>query len=472
MRRRLSRPTDGQLAFAERRPQLAFAGLAAVGVLVLAPLLTRPPYPLLVPVAVFAVWAAWRSPAIPLALGGLPAIVDAIYGSDPLPKGGFTFLFSAWIFLGVGFLIMRGRHHTAVPALLSVPVLASCFLLALMILRLGASPDQTIGTQKVELYVADLLIFMFGAIFVGSRRADLDLFFKVTLGVAAVTSVLFLFKLVSGSAQQVFTGRLSISAQEYPIDLARTTADGLLIAVFYLLATERRSLRLRMALIAPVVAIAMISAGSRGPVVAFVVGLAALIALSAASPRARRRFAVLGAVFVLVALVVPLVVPSSSIGRALSAIVGGSGGLSGEGRSTLWAAATTAFSQHFVLGLGTGGFAALPAAISQAVIYPHNLFLEVASELGIIGLVALLLALGGLVARLAKVWRDGVGDDKLVASLLIALFLTALVNAMVSDAIYGNSEVWLWGGLAIGMGARMARERSLPRWSGASARAR
>ncbi len=472
MRRWLSRAADGQLAVAERRPQLAFAALAALGVLVLAPLLTRPPYPLLVPVALFAVWTAWRSPAIPLALGGLPAIVDAVYGSNPLPKGGFTFLFSAWIFLGVGFLVMRGRHRTAVPALMSVPVLAACFLLALMILRLGASPDQTVGTQKVELYVADVLIFMFGAIFVGSRRADLDLFFKVTLAVAAVTSLLFLIQLVTGAAQQVFNGRFSIAAQEYPIDLARTTADGLLIAVYYLLATERRSLRLRVALVTPLVAIAMIAAGSRGPVVAFVVGLAALLALSAASPRARRRFAVVGAVFVLVAIVVPLVVPSSSIGRALSAIVGGSSGLSGEGRNVLWSSAIAAFSQHFALGLGTGGFAALPAAISAAVIYPHNLFLEVASELGIIGLVALLLSLGGLVARLARVWRDAVGEDKLVASILIALFLTALVNACVSDAIYGNAEVWMWGGLAIGMAARMAQEAPLPRWRTASAPAR
>lgn len=468
MRARLTRVVSAQAAFVDRRPQLAFAGLAALGVLVLAPLLTRPPYPLLLPVALVAVFAAWKSPAIPLALGGLPSIVDAIYGSNPLPKGGFTFLFSVWIFLGIAFMIMRGRHRTAVPALLSIPVLASCFLLALMILRLGASLDPSYGTMKIELYVADVLVFMVAAIFVGSRHNDLDLFFKVTLTVAAVSALLFLFQLVSGAAQQVYSGRFSISAQEHPIDLARASADGLLIAIYYLLATERRSLRLRVALVTPALAITMVAAGSRGPTVAFVVGLAALLSLSAASPRARRRFAIVGAMFAVAAVLVPLVVPSSSIGRALSTIVGSASGLSSNGRSALWSTAIASFAQHFGLGLGTGGFAALQPAVTAGLIYPHNLFLEVASELGIIGLTALLVIVGGLVARLAMLWRSTVDEEKLVATILIALFLTAVTNACISEAIYGNAEVWIWGGLAVGMAARTIKTPS-PRWRSASA---
>src|SRR5205823_2274827 len=106
---------------------------------------------------------------IPLALGGVPPLVDAVAGTNPLPKGGFTLLFSVWILLGIVLAAMRGRARTATGALLSAPVLASCFLLALMLLRLAPSPGEAFGSTKVQLYVPDVLIFFFGAILVGSR---------------------------------------------------------------------------------------------------------------------------------------------------------------------------------------------------------------------------------------------------------------------------------------------------------------
>jgi O-antigen ligase len=471
MRVQLSRPAMRPGTLAARRPQLTFWALAAVGVVVLGPLVTRPTYALLLPLALIAVWLAWRSPAIPLALGGIPPLVDAIAGTDPFPKGGFTLLFSAWIALGVGFVIMRGTHHIAVRALFSIPVLASCFLLGWMVFRLGSSPDQAYGSMKVQLYAADVLIFFVASIFVGSRRADLQLFFLVLLGLTAISSLVFVVQLVGGAAQDVISGRFSLATQEYPIDLGRASADGLLVAIYFLLSAYRRSLRGPVALAIPVVAIAMIAAGSRGPVVAFVVGLAALLALSATSHRARRRFALVGVVFALVAIVVPLVVPSTSIGRALSTIVGSASGLSSNGRSDLWSIAIASFSQHFALGLGTGGFASLPSSVSAGILYPHNLFLEAASELGIIGLVAILVIVVGLVVRLAGLWRSTLDEDRLVATVLIALFLTALTNACFSEAIYGNAEIWMWGGLAIGMGAQMTQGIPAPRLRSASIRA-
>src|SRR5271165_2055339 len=83
--------------FKERHPQLLLALCACCGVILLIPFLTRPTVALELVVGAIGVWIAWRTPAIPLALGGLPTLIDAVYGSDPLPKGGFTFVFSVWI---------------------------------------------------------------------------------------------------------------------------------------------------------------------------------------------------------------------------------------------------------------------------------------------------------------------------------------------------------------------------------------
>jgi hypothetical protein len=47
--------------------------------------------------------------------------------------------------------------------------------------------------------------------------------------------------------------------------------------------------------------------------------------------------------------------------------------------------------------------------------------------------------------------------------LLISLFVSAVVNALFSGAIQDNVDVWLWGGLGVGMYARYATARSARR---------
>ena len=430
-----------------------FAGIAGIFALALLPVLRSPLLVFELVAALIGALIAWKSLVIPLALGGVPPLVDAIAGSDPLPKGGFTFLFSVWIALALAFAIMRGRQAVAIRALLCVSVLASCFLLGMLLLRLSISPDEAYGSTKVQLYVADVLIFMFAAVFVGARGADLRLFFVVLLAVTSAGAILFLFNLVAGYAHPSVGGRFALSTQEYPIELGRDSADGLLIAIYSVLATTRRSARVWAIAVSPALAVAMIAAGSRGPVLAFVFGLTALLALTAVNPRARRRLGFVAAAFLIATIVVPLVVPGSALGRAFSTIIGSASGLSSNGRSQLWSVAIAAFSQHTLLGLGTGGFAAL----NTGLLYPHNILLEVASELGVFGAAAMVAILLGFANSLVNCWRSGTGPDRLMASLLISLFLTALVNACFSDPIQGNGEVWLWGGLAIGMSARLAR---------------
>jgi O-antigen ligase len=443
-------------SIANRYPQLTLATAALAGVFVLAPALTNPLYPFALLAVLIATWIAWRSLVIPLAVGGVPPLVDAIVGHDPLPSGAFTFIFSVWIVMAIGFAILRGREGVAIRTLLCVPVLASCFLLGLMLLRVGTSPDEVYGSTKLQLYIADVLIFLFAAVFVGARGATLRRFFMVTLAITSAGALLFLFNLVSGGAHATVGGRFSLAAQEYPIELGRDSGDGLLVAVYAILAATSTRARNWGLAVTPVLAVALIAAGSRGPVVAFVFGLLALVALSATSRRARRRLALVAVAGLAATIVVPLVVPGSALGRALSVIIGSASGLSSNGRSQLWSVAIASFSAHPLLGLGWGGFGTLVPG--QGIVYPHNILLEVGTELGLVGAVALVSIVLGFIVRLARLWRSTVGQDQLAAALLIALFLTALINACFSGAIQDNREVWLWGGLALGMSGRIAAQ--------------
>jgi O-antigen ligase len=408
--------------------------------------------------ALVALAVAWESVAFPLGLAVLPVVLEAVLGSNPLPKGGTTFLFAAWIGLSIALAAMRRDESVAIRTLTSLPVAMAFLLLALMLLRLGPSPAQPWGSQKLQLYVADNLVFLIGAVFVGTHARARRLFLLVAFAGLSIGALYVVVQLLTGGGSQAITGRFSITAQEYPIFLGRDSATGVLIATYLILApTARRTQWLAIAAL-PALLISMLAAGSRGPVVAFVVGFFVLLALTAASGRARRRLGLVVGVLIVAAVLVPLLVPGSAIGRSLSTIIGSASGLSSNGRSSEWAEAFLAFSQHTLIGLGTGGF----AKIDPVLQYPHNILLEVGVELGIVGLLAVATMIGSIFSRLVAVWRWATGPERLEASLLISLVLMALVNAFFSGAIQDNRDVWMWGGVGLGMYARLRVHGAVP----------
>ncbi len=422
--------------------------------LVLAPVITRPTISIVLALAAVAGWLAWRSVAYPLALVGIPAIVTAVLGSNPLPKGGVTFILAAWIGLAVMFAIMRGEQRLPGRLLVSAPVVLSLLLLGLMILRLSQSLGEAYGSMKTQLFVADNLVLFLGALFVGARKRELRQLLLLVLAVSAGGSVLLLIELLSGGASVGIGERFSLGAQEYPIYLARSSADGLMIAIYAIIASPSSKVRMWALGVFPVLVVAMIAAGSRGPVLAFLLGLVVLVALTAAGGRARRRLTQVAAGLLIATIVVPVVVPGSAAGRALSAILGGASGLSSNGRTQLWSQAFTAFGQHPLFGIGTGGFSALSVES-----YPHNILLEMAAELGFIGVMVLTGFLITAFTHMIALWRVAPADQKLDVAVLIALFLAALVNAFFSGAIQDNHEIWLWAGLGLGMSSRLRGRR-------------
>jgi O-antigen ligase len=426
-----------------------------MGVLVLLPALVQPTLGLVIAAGAAALWLASKSIAYPLALAGIPTVIEAILGYDPFPKGAVTFAFVAWIVIAIAFALMRKSHQSAMRALMSAPVLLSFILLGVMALRLGPSPAEAYGSTKVQLYVADNLVFMVAAIFVGTTRRDLRLSFSILLAVTSCGALLLMFKLLSGSVHAEFEGRFSLSAEEYPIYLGRESADGVILAIYAVLAATRAWARMAAIAVLPLLTVALLAAGSRGPVVAFAAGLVVFLALIASGRRARQRLLLVATGLLGAGIVVPLALPSSSVGRAISTLVGSSSGLSSNGRTELWAEAYTVFAKHPLWGLGTGGFAWL----SPGKLYPHNLLLEMAVELGIIGALLIIGIIAGFTTRLIAAWRTATDRDKIDAATLIALFVMIFVNALFSGAIQDNSDLWIWGGVGVGMSCRLMASR-------------
>ena len=113
-------------------------------------------------------------------------------------------------------------------------------------------------------------------------------------------------------------------------------------------------------------------------------------------------------------------------------------------RFGFWEASVSVINTRPLLGYGLGSW---PIVTSGGVAdYPHNIVLEVMVELGVVGLVLLLLVIGfGFVTAL-RTMRSG---THLTGWLLLTLAGFMLINAMISSDVNGNRYLFAYIGLLI-----------------------
>jgi O-antigen ligase len=153
--------------------------------------------------------------------------------------------------------------------------------------------------------------------------------------------------------------------------------------------------------------VALVTIGSRGPMLGAAVGLATWILLRG----------ILRARSLLVLLVVSLaalVGVRLASGTALSRL-----GFEDAVRLELWETARMAFVGSPFLGMGWGDYSSASVLASNQH-YPHNLFMETASELGFLGLIALLAVLA---FGCAGVLRSRRMPEVRVMSAVVVVFL-------------------------------------------------
>ncbi len=227
----------------------------------------------------------------------------------------------------------------------------------------------------------------------------------------------------------------------------------------------------------------LLRTGSRGPLVAVILSPLALALLPRVpgrkgAPHAYRlrRTLLAGGLIVLVAF---LLLPGAQRERAATAVVRSPVGslLSGESlpesfsrladerllrdpsalfRIKLVRRSLDALQTALPWGVGTGGFSTA-LFLRDFRIYPHNIEVEVLIENGLPGLLLFLLL---LLATWRHAWRLAGRTD--AVRWLWVLLAMALLNAQVSGDIAGNRDIWLWGGMIVGLAvaAREAARRS------------
>lgn len=413
----------------------------------------RPALAIVAVVAVVLAVLASKGVAFPVALaGGLPVLAIGVLGSNPFPNNAVALFAFSWLGLAVLFLVTREEGALPLRVLLSPPLLLTIAFACWLLFRLTGSPAPEYGSFKLQLFLAQGVMLLFAGILVARRREQLDLFVVLTLVLATASAIVLARSLAAGNAQGAIGERFALSSAQNPIELGRHAAEGLIAATFVLLAARNVTLRLAALVAAPLIVVPFIAAGSRGPVVGLAAALLVLLTLASQDRAARRRVLLVAVVAALGCVLVTRLVPGEDVQRSLSVLGGSEQGLNSTGRTDLWHEAWTAFLDHPVAGLGTGGY----ASVNPDQRYPHNIFLEIGAELGFVGLVLFAAVLGAAVRGLAIAWRRA-GTDRRQVALVAALLTAALVNAQFSSDVAGNEAVWLAAGLSTGLALRTER---------------
>ncbi len=314
----------------------------------------------------------------------------------------------------------RDRLSTLLPLVL---------LAAFAGLSLAWSPDSQYGARKLSLWLLTGLIPSAFIVVLASPSRPVQ--WKLIAAAAVVYAVTLL---MFGSTASSYPGRL-VFFDANPIWVARATYIGALIMLFGPFPALVRLLTV------PILLVAGHLTDSLGPTIGLVGGAVAGVAEALRrADQSDRRVQLAWGAFALSVGTGSALFLAGAISAGPSDLTPVFGDPSVTSRASFLEAAGRAFVSAPIVGTGFGAFAATGLAE-----YPHNMVAEIAAELGVVGLVALLGWLG-LAMRGA-----------LRSPLLVSLLTATTVFMLFSGSVASNVEFWLFSGLAVAMISRKER---------------
>ncbi len=220
------------------------------------------------------------------------------------------------------------------------------------------------------------------------------------------------------------------------INFARFYALGVLLALFYGLSRKK----LYFFALALLLFLFLVLTGTRGALVSLLVAFIFFVLFFWKGKKLAR----LGVTVGILALMFLVLLLAPGLGKyriLLTSVVN----TSVQQRLYMWQDAINVFFANPVFGAGTGGFG---KNMSQFFVnaYPHNIFLEIGSEHGIIGLAFFLLMLFMVIKYGIRLYRAS-GVNRQFVGLIFSLLVFSLSNAMFSGNLAGNSPVFLFSAL-------------------------
>ena len=371
----------------------------------------------------------------------------------PLP---FDYTVALTLLVGVAVLLRWGvhaatRNETRSRSQVPVGLVVALSLLALTVVLGGLATDAVYGREKAARFLALTVTAAAAAWAVLDSEARLRRFLGVTIALGLLMVVL---------GRVTSEGMVAMNATH--IATGRILGLGIIGVLYFVLRARRATLRLLLLVPGVVLGYGFVYSGSRGALAALLAAFAATAAATLGMRRARRGIAVAAGTLALLGVAISVLVPQSVelMNKRMSQVSLDAPGMGVAGeRISLAREAWDIFVAHPLTGVGIGGFnLAVGYADSERGVYPHNILLELASELGLAGVGAFLLFAALALRQVGLALKRG-------RFALVILVLTiagySLANAMFSGDLNDNRILFMALGLCFAL-PKLVPERAEP----------
>lgn len=282
------------------------------------------------------------------------------------------------------------------------------------------------------------------------KREEVSFILWLWLAGLAITAWKSLIFFINGWL--TYDGRLA-GIYESPNYLAMLLAPGILLTLYFFLMTERKILKLGHIFFLIILALALFFTRSYGAITSIFVSTLIFLWLS----RGTLSWSMKKIFFISLLFLVGLfafVLPT----QKFQELVHGNERSSLASREMIWKSAIKIAEDNFLFGIGPGNFQAkyleyqkyFPPYLGWAVPQPHNLYLSLLLQTGILGLAGFLLVLFTILKKWRARWKqkDLSREERLLGTLLYSLLVFYLVYGLIDTPYFKNDLAFAcWGGV-------------------------
>jgi len=313
------------------------------------------------------------------------------------------------------------------------------------------------GLEKLAKFIFfnGFLFFSGMLVFQNTKRCDvyLKLLESGIIILSVISSGLIIQNILSGNFAKMLIARFTITGGN-PIGMARVCGLGVLLGLVSLV-ENRRKIYIFIALLPMVLSLA--ASNTRGPVIALFAVVFIYLFFIVNIGWTKKILALLALVLVVICIYV--ILPENLLNRYMYLFQGNSFSTARSVTQVSSSAQRLIFFQRIfeyfqdyplslIWGNGIGNFAKLFEEY-QVAYYPHNIFLEILYEQGLIGIVifsvSVFYILWGAIQVISKK-----GDKQYFVKIFLA-FMYFLINAQVSGDLSDNRYIWFFAGALIGL---------------------
>jgi O-antigen ligase len=368
----------------------------------------------------------------------LYVVVGDVKGDDRIASLGFldlTLAVGAILLAGIALNMLRKKRVLPLPPVFFLYIA----LVAMMAASLAYTPVLDAGLEKLGRFLTVTGIVIVAPFFLlGTPRAMKR--FLMGYGVSAFAICCYSLKELGGF------GRL-VTPSNFTIGLGHIACALILLIWFGLMTRLSFTKRILLYPLLAVPAVALVGSGSRGPLIAL--SLSLLVSLFFYC----RLLLDAACLLVLGMLTLSFIyIPEASVNYLATLVQSRSAEALLSFRGELMGHAIQLIERHPVLGVGIQGYRYYSP---NAALYnwPHNIFLEIACELGIPATLVGCAIFASAVCESFRQLKDRLAPYLVFSELAAALVFAGIVNAMNTGDINSDRSTWLFISLVFVVGS-------------------